>query len=298
MGAGHSHAPASSRHRGRLALSLAIIGGFFLVELIGGILSGSLALLTDAAHMGADVITLATALTASVLASRAAPGGTRTFGLYRAEVLAAGLAALIMLGMAAFVLTQAIGRIGQPVEIETGIMMVVGVLGLGANIAALALLRGGSGESINVKGAYLEVLADTIGSVGVLVAGVLIIATGNPLWDTVAALAIGAFIVVRAVVLGREVLSVLFQHSPRGIDPEQVMTSLTGLPGVEDAHDLHIWTLTSGMPVATVHLVAHGGSHDVLDAASDLLHREYGISHSTIQVEPSSHDACEPDHGW
>ncbi|MGO1354791.1 MAG: cation diffusion facilitator family transporter, partial [Brachybacterium tyrofermentans] len=280
----HSHgSPAATGHAGaahrwRLAVAVALIGVFFVVELIAGLLSGSLALISDAGHMAADVVTLAAALGATILAARPDLSGRRTFGNYRLEVFASLLAVLIMLGVAVFVVIGGIGRIGREVEIDTGPMLVVGVLGLLVNLIVLRMLQGGAAESLNVKGAYLEVLADTVGSVGVIVAAILIRFTGASWIDTVVALAVGAFIAVRAVLLAKEVLSVLGQAAPAGIDPGVVQSELEAIDGVADVHDLHLWTLTSGMEVATVHLVVDPGvdPHPVLDAAQELLESRHG----------------------
>ncbi|MGP3969952.1 cation diffusion facilitator family transporter [Streptomyces sp. 6N223] len=290
---------ATGRHRRRLAVSLALIAGFFLVELAAGLLAGSLALLSDAGHMAADVVTLAAALVATRIATRPDSTGRRTYGSYRAEVFASGLAVLLMLGVAAYITGQAIGRIGSTPEVETGPMLVVGVLGLLVNLAALLLLRAGAADSLSVRGAYLEVLADTAGSLGVIAAAWLVAATGQPLWDSLIALAIGAFVVVRALALGRQVLAVLGQHAPDGMSVEAVAGDLAAIDGVADVHDLHLWTLTSGMPVATAHLVTHeqAPTHAVLDQARDVLRRRHGVAHATLQVEPADHSGCD-ELGW
>lgn len=301
----HSHGPApavghaGAAQRRRLAVAVVLIGGFFVVELVAGLLSGSLALLSDAGHMAADVVTLSAALAATVLAARPSRDGRRTFGNYRLEVFAALLAVLIMLVVAVAVTLGGIRRLGAPVEVDTGPMLVVGVLGLAVNLVVLRMLRDGAGESLNVKGAYLEVLGDTLGSVGVIVAAVLIRATGASVIDTVVALAVGAFIAVRAVLLAREVLAVLGQAAPAGIDPQRVEADLRALAGVADVHDLHLWTLTSGMEVATVHLVVEAGTdpHPVLDAAQELLGERHGIAHATVQTEPTDHHGCL-EIGW
>ena len=302
----HSHAPApapgahaGARHRRRLLVAVVLIGIFFVVELVTGLLIGSLALISDAGHMAADVVTLSAALAATVLAARPDRSGRRTFGNYRIEVFAALLAVLIMLGVATAVLIGGIRRFGQDVHIDTGPMLLVGVLGLVVNLIVLAMLHGGAAESLNVKGAYLEVMADTIGSVGVVAAALLISWTGHGVIDTVVALAVGAFIAVRAVWLGREVLSVLGQAAPADIHPAEVHAQLSALPGVADVHDLHLWTLTSGMEVATVHLMLFDGvdPHPVLDAAQELLREQHGIAHATVQTEPTDHHGCL-EIGW
>ena len=296
-GHGHSHAPAGhagARHRPRLGVAFALVGAFFVVELVAGLVSGSLALLSDAGHMAADVVALGAALVATRVATRPDSTGRRTFGSYRAEVFASGLAVLLMLGVAVYVVVEAVGRAGSTPDVATGAMLVVGALGLVVNVVALLLLRGGASESLNVKGAYLEVVADTVGSVGVIVAGVLVAATGNPVWDTVVALAIAVFVAVRAVLLGREVVAVLGQHAPAGIHPDAVEAALREVRDVVDVHDLHVWTLTSGMHVATAHLVCTDGADPgrVLEEAGTRLREEFGIDHATLQVEPRGTRSC------
>ena len=280
-------------------MAFGLIAAFFVVELVFGLLSGSLALISDAGHMAADVVALGAALVATRIATRVDKTGRRTYGSYRAEVFASLLAVLLMFGTATFVLIEAVRRIGSPAEVAPVPMLVVGAIGLGINVIVLLMLRAGAGESLNVKGAYLEVVADTAGSVGVLVAGLLVSVTGSPVWDTVVALAIGLFVVVRAVSLGRQVLAVLAQHVPAGMDPDAVAAELAAVDGVQSVHDLHLWTLTSGMHVATVHLVTAdlADSHGVLDQARELLRTRHGIAHATLQIEPADHRGCA-ELGW
>lgn len=298
MGAGHSHqhagAHAGARHRWRLAVAFGLVAGFLGVELAAGFWSGSLALLSDAGHMAADVVALGAALVATRIAVRPDHTGRRTYGSYRAEVLASGLTVLLMLGAAAYVIVEAVRRHGSEAGPASAPMIVVGALGLLVNLVALALLRGGASESINVKGAYLEVLADTLGSVGVVVAGVLVATTGSTVWDTAIAVVIAVFIAVRALVLAREVLAVLSQHAPAGMSPDVVAGHLEAVPGVSNVHDLHLWTLTSGMHVATAHVVTEPGADRdrVLTAARAVLADEHGIDHATVQVETDP-AACE-----
>ena len=298
MGAGHSHgAPAGhagGRYRARLAVAFVLVAAFFVVELVTGILSGSLALISDAGHMAADVVVLGAALVATKIATRPDSTGRRTYGSYRAEVFASGLTVLIMLGVSAYVVVEAIGRINGEPEVASSTMIVVGVIGLAINLVSMLLLRAGSKESLNVKGAYFEVVADAAGSVGVIVAGLLVAATGNGLWDTLVALAIGVFVAVRAVVLGRQVLAVLGQHVPEGVQLNDVVTDLEAVPGVADIHDLHIWTLTSGMNVATAHLVVTDSAspQTVLTSAQAVLAERHHIEHATLQVEGAPTKQC------
>ncbi|MGZ5400637.1 MAG: cation diffusion facilitator family transporter [Nocardioides sp.] len=293
MGAGHAHGHASGRHRWRLAVAFALVGTFFVVELVVGLVADSLALLSDAGHMAADVVALGAALAATRIATRADTTGRRTFGSYRAEVFASGLTVLLMLGAATYVGVEAVDRIGSSASVAPGAMLVVGGLGLLVNLVALVLLRGGAAESLNVRGAYLEVVADTVGSVGVIVAGLLVARTGDAWWDTLVACAIATFVAIRALLLGREVLAVLGQHAPAGMDPAAVEAALCAVPGVETVHDLHLWTLTSGMHVATAHLVASGDTDAVLTAAATTLRQEFGVDHATLQVESDARSCAE-----
>ena len=295
MGGGHSHVSGhvGGQHRWRLTVSFVLVATFFVVELAAGLLADSLALISDAAHMGADVVALGAALVATRIATRPDKSGRRTFGSYRAEVFATGLTVLLMLGAAAYVALAAISRAGTVTHVDSGPMLVVGALGLAVNVVAMVLLRSGSKVSLNVRAAYLEVVADALGSIGVIVAGFLVAQTGDAWWDTVVALGIAAFVAVRAVMLGREVLTVLGQHAPAGMVPAEMETALAAVPGVTDVHDLHVWTLTSGMHVATVHLlVDEGTTQPVLAQAREMLRRDYAVDHATLQVET---DASECD---
>ena len=278
-----------------MQLAFVLVAGYFVVELVAGLLSGSLALLSDAGHMAADVVALGAALVATRIATRPDSTGRRTFGSYRAEVFASGLAVLLMLGVSVYIAVEAIGRIGGEAEGSSGPMLIVGGIGLVVNLIALLLLRGGASDSLNVKGAYFEVVADTVGSVGVIVAGIMVSATGNAWWDTGIALAIAIFVAVRAIMLGREVLTVLGQHAPVGMAPDEVEQALAAVPGVANVHDLHVWTLTSGMNVATAHLMTGEGAdaHAVLDAARTVMRTKFGVEHATLQVEPDTHTGCQ-----
>jgi cobalt-zinc-cadmium efflux system protein len=272
-----------------------MVAAFFVVELTVSLVSGSLALLSDAGHMAADVVSLGAALVATRIATRPDTTGQRTFGSYRVEVFASGFTVLLMFGVSAYVVVEAIGRMGREAEVSSTSMLVVGAIGLGINLISLLLLRGGASESISVKGAYVEVLGDAAGSLGVVIAGALVAGTGRGVWDTVVALAIGAFVALRAVLLGRDVWRVLAQHAPVDMDADEITDALAAVPGVDDVHDLHVWTLTSGMNVATAHLVAADAAQvpSVLEAATIVMRDRYGIAHATLQVEPRGNLACE-----
>jgi len=300
MGHGHGHGHsaavghAGGRHRWRLAVTFAMVAAFLIVELVAGLWSGSLALISDAGHMTADVVALGAALVATRIATRADTTGRRTYGSYRVEVFASGLTVLVMLGVAVYVVLEAIGRIGEGSEVQTGAMLVVGAIGLAINLVSMLLLRAGASESLNLKGAYFEVVADAAGSVGVIVAGLLVAATGQPLWDTAVAVAIGVFVAVRAVALGRQVLAVLGQHVPEGMEVDQIVADLEAVPGVDNVHDLHVWTLTSGMHVATAHLVLDAGTdaQTVLAEAQTALATRHQIEHATLQTETAPTRQC------
>ena len=294
MGTGHGHGHAGGRHRWRLAVAFALVAAFLGVELVVGLVNGSLALISDAGHMAADVVALGAALVATKIATRPDGTGRRTYGSYRAEVFASGFTVLVMLGVSVYVVVAAVRRLGADVAVPPGPMLVVGALGLVVNLVCLALLRGGAHESINVRGAYVEVIADAAGSVGVLVAGLLVELTGAGQWDTAVAVAIGVFVAVRAVMLGRQVLAVLGQHAPEDLDLDAVVRDLERVAGVAEVHDLHAWTLTSGMNVATAHLVLRPGAdaQSVLTGAQGALRDGHGIDHATLQVEVAPAREC------
>lgn len=291
---GHQHGPAvqpqsaSGRHVRRLAAAFAIGAAFMVLELSVGLLTGSLALLSDAAHMLTDVFGVGMALLAIVLARRAAPTSTRTFGMYRGEVFSALVNAVLLFAVAGYVLYEAIGRLTDPPEVPGLPVVLTAVVGLLANLVAFLLLRSGARESLNLRGAYLEVLADLIGSVGVLISGAIILLTGWRLADPIVGVLIAVWVLPRVFSLARRSLRILFQHAPERIDVDEVSARLDAIPGVADVHDLHIWTLTSGMEVASAHLAVDAGVDGVgvLATAQRLLADDYHIEHATLQVEP------------
>lgn len=295
MTGSHTHGSAGEQHRGRLGISLVLIGGFFAVEVAAGLLTNSLALLSDAAHMFTDVIGLGMALAAIHFAARLKEQSGRTFGLYRLEILAALANAGLLLAVAAYVVVEAVSRLQDPPEVLGIPMLVVATIGLAVNLVAFQLLRSGAKESLNMQGAYLEVLADAVGSVGVILAAVAIQVTGWPYVDPIMGVAIGLFVIPRAWRLAGQALRILLQAAPPGLDIEGVRRDLGALPGVTDVHDFHLWTLTSGMDVASAHLMISDSadSHTVLDQARLLLRDRYDVSHATLQVEPANHAGCE-----
>ncbi len=295
-GAGHGHGAAMARAGERakrpLTLALVITGITLVLQVSVGIATGSLSLLTDGAHLLTDVGGLVLALAAVTLASHDTRT-ERTFGLYRLEVLSALANALLLVGVAIWAIWEAVERIQDPPDVPGLPVLVIGAVGLVANLVALKLLSGGG--SLAAEGARLEVLADAVGSVGVVVGGVLILATDRPVIDAYIGLAIGVWIVPRALRLGREAMRVLLQEAPRHIDLDEVRGDLAGLDDVVNVHDLHVWTLTTDMDVLTAHLMVREDTdqHGVLDRARDMLAARHAIHHATLQVEPESHSGCD-----
>jgi cobalt-zinc-cadmium efflux system protein len=246
-----------------------------------------------------DVIGIGLALCAIGLATRferrtSAATSSHTFGLYRLEILAAFVNSLLLFGVAIWVVVEAIRRIGTEPEVLGAPLLVVAILGLLANLVAFALLREGATESVNVEGAYLEVLADTVGSVGVVLAAVLLQLFGWTWVDAVAGAAIGVWILPRAWRLGGRAVRILLQAAPEHIDLDQLVGDLENIDGVVDVHDVHVWTLTSEMEAASMHLVAAPGadSHVLLDDARRCLAERHGVVHGTFQIEPTDHRGC------
>jgi cobalt-zinc-cadmium efflux system protein len=281
-----------------------------LVEAFAALLTGSLALLSDAGHMFTDVLGIGMAL-AAITAARRASGGDRagsgtgadsqrTFGLYRLEVLAALGNALLLSGVAVFVLVEAVRRFTSPPEVLAGPMLAVAVAGLAANLVAFALLRSGAQESLNVRGAYLEVLGDLLGSVGVVVAAAVIALTDWWYADPLVAVAVGLFILPRTWLLARAAVRILVQAAPAHLDVTAVRSRLAEVPGVVDVHDLHVWTLTSGMEVASAHLTLDPQAQvgPVLAAARESLQEDFRIEHATLQVEPAGVPGACREIGW
>ncbi|HEY8094426.1 MAG TPA: cation diffusion facilitator family transporter, partial [Acidimicrobiales bacterium] len=286
---------AGARHQQPLLISFLLIVAFLGVQVVTGLVTGSLALLSDAGHMATDALGLGMALAAIHAASNARDNPQRTFGLYRLEILAALANAVLLFGVAGYVLYEAVVRLGEHSEIASLPVLVVGVLGLVVNLVAFGLLRTGAKESLNVQGAYLEVLSDALGSLGVVLAAIVWGVTGWTWVDPVIGAAIGLFILPRAFRLGREAVRILVQAAPARIDVPSLRADLAGIAGVVDVHDLHVWTLTSDMEVASAHLMVKVGtdSHRVLDQARTLLEERHGLGHATLQIEPDDHRGCD-----
>jgi cobalt-zinc-cadmium efflux system protein len=297
-GHGHSHAPptgtAAAAYRGRLRVALSITLTVMVVEIVGGLLADSLALIADAAHMATDALGLGMALLAIHFANRP-PSGNRTFGYARAEILAALANCLLLLGVGGYVLYEAIQRFFTPADTAGGLMIVFGAIGLVANMISLTLLVRGQQESLNVRGAFLEVAADALGSLAVIISALVILATGWQAADPIASLVIGLMIVPRTWKLLRETLDVLLEAAPRDVDMADVRAHILDLDGVEDVHDLHAWTITSGMPVLSAHVVVRSdvlsaiGHEKMLHELQECLGDHFDVAHCTFQLEPGGH---------
>jgi cobalt-zinc-cadmium efflux system protein len=277
---------AAARSRGALRATLALTGAVMVVEVVAGFLTGSLALLADAAHMLTDVAGLGLALFATWIAARP-PTPARTYGLYRAEILAALVNALILLVVAGGILVEAYQRVRAPQPVAGAAMLAVAVLGLAANLVSARLLHRGAAESLNVRAAYLEVLTDALSSVAVVLAGLVILATGWTVADPVASAAIAIVIVPRTWALLRQAVNVLLEGTPAHLELGEIAAAMTGVAGVRRIHDLHVWTLTSGREAMSAHVVVEDvqQSERLLDELHALLHARFGIDHTTIQLE-------------
>ncbi|MGI5341004.1 cation diffusion facilitator family transporter [Streptomyces sp. CA-181903] len=304
MGAGHDHGhthggppptgTAAAAYRGRLRIALGITLSVLVAEIVGTMLTGSLALLADAGHMATDAVGVGMALVAIHFANRPS-GGRRTYGYARAEILAALLNCLLLLGVGGYILFEAVQRLTAPTEVPGGTTVVFGLVGVVANLISLSLLMRGQKESLNVRGAFLEVLSDALGSLAVVLSALVIMATGWTRADPVASLLIGLMIVPRTLKLLREALDVLLEAAPKDVDMDEVRAHITALPGVRGLHDLHVWTITSGMPVLSAHVVV---DRETLDAAGhermlrDLqgcLGEHFAVEHCTFQLEPGGY---------
>ncbi|WP_166356038.1 cation diffusion facilitator family transporter [Phytoactinopolyspora limicola] len=299
FGHGHGHAgpttgTAGYAYRKRMAVVLGIIVAITAVQVVGAWLSGSMALLADAAHSLTDGTGVAVALIATIIAARP-PSAKRTFGLQRVEILAAMTNALVVGVVAILVMIGGVRRLFSPGEIESGVMLAAAAVGLVGNLVSLFILRRGQKDSLNVRGAYLEVLGDMLGSVAVVTAALVIMATGFLRADAIASILIGLMILPRAWMLLRDVLNVLLEATPRGVDLDEVRQHMMNVPGIVDVHDLHAWTITSGVPVLSAHVVvdevelADCGNDSILDGLHQCLAGHFDIEHSTFQIEPRGH---------
>jgi cobalt-zinc-cadmium efflux system protein len=295
----HDHAgTATGQHRRALAAALIASALIAVAEVIGALVSGSLVLLADAAHMAADAAGVGLSLLAVYFAARPATA-RRTFGYARAEILAAMANSVLLLGIAVFVIVEAIRRLMSPPAVGSPLLIVLGLIALVVNGTSLLLLRRGQAESLNVRSAFLEVGSDALGAAAVVVTGVVIAATGFTRMDPIASLAVGLLILPRTWRLLRETVDVLLEASPRTVDLSEVRRHMTSLSGVRDVHDLHAWTITSGLPVLSAHVVVDPGVISdgrcgvMLDRLQDCVRGHFDVEHSTFQLEPAGHSAHE-----
>lgn len=304
----HDHAPAaggirSAGHRRLLTISLCLTATIMLVQVVGAVLTGSLALLADAAHMFTDASALLIALIAAAVAARPADD-RRTFGYQRAEVFGALINAVILILLAGWVGVEAVGRLIDPGEVEVAgsLMLIVATIGLIANAVSMWLLSRAQRTSINVRGAYLEVMGDLIGSAAVIVAAIVIVTTGWMPADAIASLFIAVMIIPRAITLLREVFSVLSESAPQGTAVKDIRQHLLGYDGVVGVHDVHVWQLTRGAPVFSAHVIvdpalfAEGRTSLLLSDMQGCLAEHFDVAHSTFQIEPAEQSDCEPHH--
>jgi cobalt-zinc-cadmium efflux system protein len=288
----HNHG-TSDHHSSRLVVVLVMTAVVMVAELVAGWWTHSLALIADAGHMFADCAGIAMAL-AAIVAARKISTTRGTYGYYRLEILAAAINAVLLLAVAGWVVVAAIRRIHEPVAVDAGPMLVVAVAGLLVNVIGAGLLHGGQRESLNVRGAYLEVLGDLLGSAAVVIAALVIGLTGYVRADAIASVAIGILIVPRTWLLLREAVDILIEATPRHLDIEHIREHIRSVDGVVDVHDLHVWTITSGMPVMSAHVVVGRaasalGSGPILDRLGECLHEHFDVAHCTFQIEPVGH---------
>jgi cobalt-zinc-cadmium efflux system protein len=298
MGHDHGHAAGRAEDRSRLRWVLGVTVVVLVLEVVGAFVTGSLALLADAGHMATDAAAVVLALGASYVASRG--GGPRsTFGLHRAEILAAMLNAVVLLVVCGYLAYAGLSRLVHPTSVDAGAMIAFATVGLGANVVSLGILNRSDTGSLNLRGATNEVLADLIGSILAVLAGVVILVWGWDRADSIASLVIAVLILPRSLVLLKESASVLLEIAPAGMDLADVRRHLLGVPGVVDVHDLHAWTITSGMPSLSAHvsvtkeaLDAHGVG-GILDRLAGCTAEHFDVRHSTFQVEPVDHQDHE-----
>ena len=276
--------PRSTGQRKRLTIVLALTGLYLVAEVVGGLVTGSLALIADAGHMLTDAGGLGLALLAMRFAERPATP-TRTYGFYRAEILAALANAVVLLAVSIYILIEAYRRFRSPPEVSSTAMLIVAGVGLLVNLAGILLLRGSAGESLNMRGAYFEVLSDLLTSIGVIVAGVIMLTTGWYYADPLISALIGLLIFPRTWALLREAVGVLLEGVPVGVDLGAVRDAIGLQQGVVGLHDLHVWSLTSGMTAMSVHVVSDAPDRDELLARLHAQARELGMAHVTVQIE-------------
>ena len=296
MGAGHNHTPAesdASRLIPGMIMAAAILAAFFVVELTTSLLINSIALLADAGHMLTDVVAVFMGLAAVTLARRGSSSSARTYGWHRAEVFTAVANAGLLIGVALFILYEAVERLSTAPTVPGVPMIVVALAGLAANLVVALLLRAHSSANLAVRGAYMEVVADSVGSLGVLIAGVVTVTTHWPYADVVVAVLVALWVLPRAISLAREALRILSESSPTHIDVEELRRALGAVDGVTEVHDLHVWTLSPGKDMCTAHLTSDADSARVLHDARAVLSAR-GLHHATVQIDcPGGADCSE-----
>ncbi|MDQ3588173.1 MAG: cation diffusion facilitator family transporter [Actinomycetota bacterium] len=289
----HGHSPASGRAQSRRALTIALVltGAFMFAEVAGGLITGSLALLADAAHMLSDALSLVVALGAMWLAARPTTK-KRTFGWQRAEILAALFNGVTLVALAIWIFIEAGQRFADPPDVEGGLVLVVAVLGLAINGAAAWVLSRGEGESLNVAAALRHVLADILGSLGVIVAAAVILTTGLRLIDPIVSVLIGVLVLASSWSILRDSLQILLESAPQGVDADEIGGAMLGVPGVVEVHDLHVWTITSGFPALAAHVLVGSGDdcHARRRELEALLAERFAIDHTTLQVDHQGHE--------
>jgi cobalt-zinc-cadmium efflux system protein len=290
----HHHGGGSDRNRGRLAIVLALSAAYMVAELVGGLVTGSLALLADAGHMLSDAGALALSLFALWMARRP-PTRQRTWGYYRTEILAALANGATLVAISIYIFLEAWERFRDPPAVDAPWMMAIAAGGLAVNLIGLRVLSGGRSESLNIRGAWLHVLTDALGSVQAIVAGALIWAFGWAWADPVASVLIGVLVIYSSWALLREAVGVLMESAPAHIDVDEVREAIAGISGVLAVHDLHVWTITSGMESLSAHLVVAEGrsGRDLLTEVRATLHDRFGIDYITVQLEPEEFEPCQ-----
>jgi cobalt-zinc-cadmium efflux system protein len=293
----HGHGTASGRHQGRLTVVLGLTVLVLVLEVVGAVVAGSLALLADAVHLAVDATGIALALLAVRIAQRPATE-QRTFGLQRAEVLAAAVSGLLLVGLGGFVVVEAVRRLLNPPAVESGPLVVVAGVALLVALASMALLAEARDVSLTLRAAFLEVLSDALGAAAVLGAGLVIHFAGWVRADAVASLLVAGLVVPRTIRLLRDAGEVLLEATPRGMSLAQVRDHVLAVPGVVGVHDLHAWTLTSGSHAVSAHVVVDddvlaGGSGRLLDVLQHCVAEHFGVEHVTFQLEPLEHAAHE-----
>ncbi|MGN7402840.1 cation diffusion facilitator family transporter [Cytobacillus praedii] len=295
---GHNHSHGHTGNKKALFLSFLLIASFMIVEVVGGLLTNSLALLSDAGHMLSDAAALGLSLFAIKLGERKA-SSSKTYGYKRFEIIAAALNGLTLIVISVYIFYEAFQRFWNPPEVLSGGMLIISTIGLLINIvAAWILMRGDKEENLNVRSAFLHVIGDMLGSVGAIIAALLMIFFGWGIADPIASVIVAILILISGWRVMKESLHILMEGTPANLEMDKVKSSLLKIPGVKEVHDMHIWSITSGMPMLSCHMVIEGeGVHDtILHRAQTILHDDFEIEHSTIQIEKIEH-GCPNHHG-